>query len=44
MQGDRHYDYDAFGNARRVIDPNGVVTDMTFDAIGRRTAVQRRPA
>ncbi|HYC87626.1 MAG TPA: RHS repeat-associated core domain-containing protein [Thermoanaerobaculia bacterium] len=33
----RYEDYDAFGNARRVVDPNGVVTESTFDALGRRT-------
>jgi YD repeat-containing protein len=31
----RFEDYDAFGNARRVIDPNGVVTEQTYDKIGR---------
>ncbi|HEV7237955.1 MAG TPA: RHS repeat-associated core domain-containing protein [Thermoanaerobaculia bacterium] len=31
-----HYEgYDVFGNATREIDPNGVVTEMTFDALGR---------
>ena len=27
--------YDVFGNAGRTIDPNGVVTEATFDPIGR---------
>lgn len=31
----RYEDYDAFGNARRVIDPNGVVTEKTYDSLGR---------
>ncbi|RLE26454.1 MAG: hypothetical protein DRJ65_05495, partial [Acidobacteria bacterium] len=31
-----HYeDYDEWGNAQRVIDPNGVINDRTFDAVGR---------
>jgi RHS repeat-associated protein len=28
-------DYDVFGNARRVVDPNGVATERTYDALGR---------
>ncbi len=28
-------DYDAWGNAQRIVDPNGVVTERTFDALGR---------
>jgi len=31
----RFENYDVFGNAARVIDPNGVVTEYTFDEIGR---------
>jgi RHS repeat-associated protein len=31
----RYEDYDTRGNARRVIDPNGVVQTATFDALGR---------
>jgi YD repeat-containing protein len=31
----RFEDYDVFGNARRVIDPNGVVTETTYDTLGR---------
>ncbi len=31
-----HYEsYDVFGNATRVVDPNGVATEMTYDALGR---------
>ena len=31
-----HYeDYDEWGNARRVIDPNGVISERTFDPVGR---------
>ena len=33
----RYEDYDAFGNARRVVDANGVVEQRTFDALGRLT-------
>lgn len=32
----RFEDYDAFGNARRVVDPNGVITESTYDGLGRR--------
>ncbi|HYH09201.1 MAG TPA: DUF6531 domain-containing protein, partial [Thermoanaerobaculia bacterium] len=31
-------DYDRHGNARRVTDPNGVVTTMVYDALGRLTS------
>jgi RHS repeat-associated protein len=31
----RFENYDLFGNARRVIDANGVVAETTYDAIGR---------
>lgn len=31
----RFENYDVFGNATRVIDANGVVTEMTFDPMGR---------
>ena len=31
----RYEDYDAFGNARRIVDPNGIVTETTYDALGR---------
>jgi YD repeat-containing protein len=31
----RYEDYDVFGNARRVIDPNGVATESTYDVLGR---------
>jgi len=27
--------YDVFGNAGRIVDPNGVATETTFDALGR---------
>lgn len=27
--------YDVFGNATRIVDPNGVATEFTFDALGR---------
>jgi RHS repeat-associated protein len=30
----RYENYDRFGNATRVIDPNGVVTESTYDLIG----------
>ena len=33
----RFENYDVFGNALRVIDPAGVITDMTADAFGRTT-------
>jgi RHS repeat-associated protein len=38
----RYENYDEFGNARRVIDANGVVVDTTYDAIGRRTMATTR--
>jgi len=31
----RYENYDRFGNAGWVIDPNGVVTELTYDVIGR---------
>ncbi|HEX3578136.1 MAG TPA: DUF6531 domain-containing protein, partial [Thermoanaerobaculia bacterium] len=31
----RFENYDVFGNAGRTVDPNGVATESTFDAIGR---------
>jgi len=31
----RYEDYDVFGHAAKVVDPNGVVTLLTFDALGR---------
>jgi RHS repeat-associated protein len=31
----RYENYDAFGNALRVVDPNEVATDSTFDHMGR---------
>lgn len=31
----RYETYDVFGNATRVVDPNGVATESTHDAIGR---------
>lgn len=31
----RFEDYDLFGNATRIVDPNGVVTERLFDALGR---------
>lgn len=33
----RYEDYDVFGNALRTVDPNGVVTDYTYDSLGRLT-------
>jgi RHS repeat-associated protein len=31
-----HYDdYDVFGNVLRIVDPNGVATERTYDALGR---------
>ncbi|HEX6641193.1 MAG TPA: RHS repeat-associated core domain-containing protein, partial [Thermoanaerobaculia bacterium] len=31
-----HYeDYDVFGNVLRIVDPNGVATEMTYDTLGR---------
>ncbi|HYH09212.1 MAG TPA: RHS repeat-associated core domain-containing protein [Thermoanaerobaculia bacterium] len=34
----RYEDYDAFGNARRVVDANGVAMTLQFDLLGRATA------
>ncbi len=31
----RYEAYDVFGNATRVVDPNGVAMEMTFDTLGR---------
>ncbi len=31
----RYEGYDVFGNVTRIVDPNGVVTEMTFDTLGR---------
>jgi YD repeat-containing protein len=31
----RYESYDVFGNATRVVDPNGVAMEMTFNALGR---------
>jgi len=31
----RYEDYDVFGNARRVVDANGVATELTYDVMGR---------
>jgi RHS repeat-associated protein len=31
----RYDAYDIFGNVRRTVDPNGVLTDFTLDALGR---------
>jgi RHS repeat-associated protein len=31
----RFENYDVFGNAGRMVDPNGVATESTFDSIGR---------
>ncbi|HET8796918.1 MAG TPA: DUF6531 domain-containing protein, partial [Thermoanaerobaculia bacterium] len=31
----RYESYDEFGNGTRVVDPNGVATEQTFDAVGR---------
>jgi RHS repeat-associated protein len=31
----RFENYDVFGNASRVVDPNGVATERTFDSLGR---------
>ncbi len=33
----RFESYDAFGNVTRQVDPNGVATEMTYDAFGRLT-------
>jgi YD repeat-containing protein len=31
----RYEDYDLFGNATKIVDANGVVAALTFDALGR---------
>jgi RHS repeat-associated protein len=31
----RHESYDLFGNPTRIVDPNGVATEMTYDSLGR---------
>jgi RHS repeat-associated protein len=31
----RYEDYDVFGHAATIVDPNGVITRLTFDALGR---------
>jgi RHS repeat-associated protein len=31
----RFENYDVFGNAARIVDPNGVATESTFDGVGR---------
>ncbi len=31
----RFESYDVFGNAIRIVDPNGVATEMTYDSLGR---------
>src|SRR5436190_5217772 len=31
----RYESYDIFGNATRIVDPNGAATEMTFDSLGR---------
>ena len=31
----RYEIYDVFGNATRIVDPNGVATEMTYDTLGR---------
>lgn len=31
----RYEDYDVFGNAQRVVDPNGVASESAFDHLGR---------
>ena len=33
----RYEDYDLFGNATRIVDPNGVVTETAYDLLGRLT-------
>ena len=34
----RFESYDVFGNLTRSVDPNGTITEMTYDALGRLTA------
>lgn len=36
--------YDVFGNAGRVVDPNGVATESTFDALGRVRTTTVKPS
>jgi RHS repeat-associated protein len=36
-------DYDIYGTARRVTDPNNTITQLTTDARGRTTSVTRQP-
>jgi len=31
----RYEDYDEWGNARRIVGPTGIVTELTFDSFGR---------
>jgi RHS repeat-associated protein len=31
----RYEDYDVFGHAATIVDPNGVITRLTFDSLGR---------
>ncbi|WP_196381543.1 RHS repeat domain-containing protein, partial [Ralstonia solanacearum] len=38
------YAYDAVGNLTQITDPRGLVTTLTYDALGRRTKVQGPPA
>ncbi|WP_423815663.1 RHS repeat-associated core domain-containing protein [Ralstonia solanacearum species complex bacterium KE056] len=38
------YAYDTAGNLTQVTDPRGLVTTLTYDALGRRTKVQGPPA
>ncbi|MHC6050636.1 RHS repeat-associated core domain-containing protein [Ralstonia solanacearum] len=38
------YAYDTVGNLTQITDPRGLVTTLTYDALGRRTQVQGPPA
>ncbi|MDB0520967.1 RHS repeat-associated core domain-containing protein [Ralstonia solanacearum] len=38
------YAYDTVGNLTQITDPRGLVTTLTYDALGRRTKVQGPPA
>lgn len=38
----RFESYDIFGNLTRSVDPNGTITEMTYDALGRLTATTMR--
>ncbi|MHA6912431.1 RHS repeat-associated core domain-containing protein [Ralstonia pseudosolanacearum] len=38
------YAYDTVGNLTQITDPRGLVTSLTYDALGRRTKVQGPPA